>query len=485
MKKSICEIDNKNGQGTGFFCSIPDGNENLKVLITNNHLIDKKILENGEKILLKLNEDKVEKTILLNEKRKMYTNKNYDVTIIEIFPEKDYIEDFINFLELDELVLDETPKTNKKSIYTLHYPKSSSEESKALVSYGIVREINSDNYDIIHYSCKSSGSSGAPLLMLSSNKVIGIHREAMARYKFNKGTFLKFPINEYLENKNIIKNNKKELTKKEIYEIKYNEFIKDFKNNKYSNILFMIGGGVNFSKESIIFKNKEEYYEQLNDQGIFQFDNFLEKPEDFYEFMKSLNLDKLEPNIFYKFMNFFVKKNLVKYIFTQNVDGLEIKAKIPPEKVVFVHGNSMTGHCPQCENTVSIEAIKEGIENQKVYFCPTCNGPCKPNIVFFGESLPEEFFNKIEECKDIDLIIIIGTDLTVSPFSEIPELTNKNAYKLLFNDVEVGKYQYENLDEKSLLILGENQENIKKFLNDVNLLNEYKDFLEKEYGEEL
>ena len=59
-------------------------------------------------------------------------------------------------------------------------------------------------------------------------------------------------------------------------------------------------------------------------------------------------------------------------------------------------------------------------------------------------------------------------------------LLNKNVYKLLFNDGEVGNYQYENLEEKSLLILGENKKNIKNFLNDINLLNEYIDFLEKE-----
>ena len=214
-------------------------------------------------------------------------------------------------------------------------------------------------------------------------------------------------------------------------------------------------------------------------------EHFLKEPEDFYEFMKNLNLGKLKPNIYYKFINFFIKKNLVKYIFTQNVDGLEIKAKIPKEKVIFVHGNSFTGHCPQCRKSVNIDKINEGIEKQKVYLCPNCSGPCKPNIVFFGESLPKEFFLKIEECKDIDLIIAIGTYLSVAPFSNIPELTNKNAYKLLFNDAEVGHFQYDNLEEKSLLILGENKTNIRRFLNDINLLNEYLDFLQKEYDEEL
>ena len=103
MKTSICIIDNKNGQETGFFCSIPYGNEKLQVLITNNHVIDKTKLENGEEVILKLNAGKVQKTIFLNSKRKMYTNKKYDTTMIELFPKNDGLEDICKFLELDEL----------------------------------------------------------------------------------------------------------------------------------------------------------------------------------------------------------------------------------------------------------------------------------------------------------------------------------------------------------------------------------------------
>ena len=94
------------------------------------------------------------------------------------------------------------------------------------------------------------------------------------------------------------------------------------------------------------------------------------------------------------------------------------------------------------------------------------------------------FFKKLKNV-NIDLIIAIGTYLTLSPFSNIPELTNKKAYKVLFNDAEFGNYPYDNLEEKSLLILGENKTNIRRFLNDINLLNEYLDFLQEEYGEEL
>ena len=68
MKKSIYTIDNKNGQGTGFFCYIPYENENLQLLITNNHVIDETILENGEEIIVELNEGQFQRSLFLNSK---------------------------------------------------------------------------------------------------------------------------------------------------------------------------------------------------------------------------------------------------------------------------------------------------------------------------------------------------------------------------------------------------------------------------------
>ena len=76
MKNSICKIENKNGDGTGFFCEI----SNKKLLITNNHVIDEKILKKSNTIRVKLN-DNEKKDIIIKD---YYTSEKYDTTIIEI-----------------------------------------------------------------------------------------------------------------------------------------------------------------------------------------------------------------------------------------------------------------------------------------------------------------------------------------------------------------------------------------------------------------
>ena len=199
LKNSICKIENKNGNGTGFFCYIPYKKEKLKVLITNNHIINEEIIKENDKIQVSINDNKKYKIIELKNK-KIYTNKNYDITIIEIKSENiDY------FLELDEEILNQDIiSINNKSVYILQYPNSL-EGQKAAVSYGIIKGIK-DEYNIIHYCCTENGSSGSPIMNLFNNKIIGIHKESVKDKNYNRGTLLKYPINKYKQyfNNNII-----------------------------------------------------------------------------------------------------------------------------------------------------------------------------------------------------------------------------------------------------------------------------------------
>ena len=283
------------------------------------------------------------------------------------------------------------------------------------------------------------------------------------------------------------------LTEPEINYIKYKNFIHNFKNKNFKKILFMVGAGIStsagipdFRSETGLFKQLQKKYKLDKQEEFFTKKTFLKNPEYFYDFLKDFNLDKYTPTIAHMYMNFLIKKNnIVKYIFTQNIDGLEKKANIPNEKIIYAHGNFNKGHCAQCNNNIDINIIKNGIKNNKIIKCPKCNGPCKPKIVFYGEKLPKIFFEKMDEIKlkkDIDLIIIMGTSLNVVPFTDIPKLVNPNVYKVLFNLEKVGKYSYDKLTENSLFIQGTIDNNIIMFLKDVNLYNEFCEFISMEYN---
>ena len=132
MEKCICRIYCSDGsKGTGFFCRIPFPDSNdyknpLKVLITNNHILNQKDIEKGRKIEIFINDENIYKSIFIDENRLAYTLEDpIDVTFIEIKPKDNIDED--SYLELDDNVFD-INKINsylQNTVYLLHYPKGS------------------------------------------------------------------------------------------------------------------------------------------------------------------------------------------------------------------------------------------------------------------------------------------------------------------------------------------------------------------------
>ena len=194
IEKSICKIYCKDGsQGTGFFCYIKNKKgKKYRVLITNNHIIGHNQINEKQKLTISFNNEKEIEELNLDANKNIYTNKDYDITIIEL-KEKEFNNKL--FLEIDDRVYLENSKNmfNKKSVYIIQYPK----EHGASVSYGIIKRINEKN-GIEHLCHTSQGSSGSPIINLDNNKVLAVHYSAMENRNFNKGTFLNAPINDFL-----------------------------------------------------------------------------------------------------------------------------------------------------------------------------------------------------------------------------------------------------------------------------------------------
>ena len=91
MENCICKIyKNGGGKGTGFFCNIKYNNYNIPVMMTNNHVIDEKYINENKIINISISDNKEIKNIKINKERIIYTNEEYDTTIIEI-KENQYI----------------------------------------------------------------------------------------------------------------------------------------------------------------------------------------------------------------------------------------------------------------------------------------------------------------------------------------------------------------------------------------------------------
>jgi NAD-dependent SIR2 family protein deacetylase len=235
-------------------------------------------------------------------------------------------------------------------------------------------------------------------------------------------------------------------------------------------------------------------------EAIFDIDFFRHNPYPFVQLASELWPGKANgpvPTLTHIFFQLLEQKKLLKRIYTQNIDGLEYLANVDEDYIIECHGHFRTASCIKCKQaTKNIESVRQLIVVDKmVPLCPRCEKPIagrstnsnntgvivgetesqhaaerekknnttkrqhqhqlnskrgyiKPDIVFFGEGLPDRFHTVLRNDIHsglIDCCLIIGTSLQVAPVNQIPSMiynkssTNKKKCKrILFNKEYVG-----------------------------------------------
>jgi len=122
----------------------------------------------------------------------------------------------------------------------------------------------------------------------------------------------------------------------------------------------------------------------------------------------------------------------------KNIDCLDREAGVPAEKTIEAHGSFAKSSCIDCHSAFPNDSMWKHVNEKKVPHClrPDCGGLVKPNIVFFGEGLPPEFFQSRDILRKADLCLVLGTSLSVQPFASLPELVF--APRVLINKEQVG-----------------------------------------------
>ncbi|XP_053393570.1 NAD-dependent protein deacetylase sirtuin-1-like [Mercenaria mercenaria] len=157
----------------------------------------------------------------------------------------------------------------------------------------------------------------------------------------------------------------------------------------------------------------------------------------FFKFAKEIYPGQFEPSRSHKFIKLIEDHGKLLRNYTQNIDTLEQVAGI--KNVIQCHGSFATATCMTCHHKCSSDDIREKIMDQVIPMCPKCEpqtpqSVLKPDIVFFGESLPEEFHHQMSVDKDdCDLLIVIGSSLKVRPVALIPNSLPAHVPQILIN----------------------------------------------------
>ncbi|OTA07879.1 hypothetical protein A9Z42_0088000 [Trichoderma parareesei] len=217
------------------------------------------------------------------------------------------------------------------------------------------------------------------------------------------------------------------------------------KSGKARRIVVMTGAGISTAAGIPDFRSpKTGLYSNLARlnlpyaEAVFDIAYFRKRPEPFYVLAQELYPGKFHPTISHAFIALLAEKGLLQMLFTQNIDCLERAAGVPADKIVEAHGSFATQRCIECKVEFPDEHMKAHVLRGDVPRCGECKGLVKPDITFFGEALPRAFSEKSHHTVMADLVLIIGTSLTVYPFASLPEMARKETPRVLFNMEKVG-----------------------------------------------
>lgn len=164
---------------------------------------------------------------------------------------------------------------------------------------------------------------------------------------------------------------------------------------------------------------------------------FRTKPDQFFEWFRPLARQMFEarPNAAHMSLVRLEERGYVKSIITQNIDTLHQKSG--SGTVIEMHGTMQTLTCTQCYHQVQAEAyIAKFVETGDKPRCPKCNQVLKPDVILFGEQLPQAAWYKAQrQARSCDLMIVAGSSLEVLPVAGLPmQALDRGAHLIIINN---------------------------------------------------
>lgn len=239
------------------------------------------------------------------------------------------------------------------------------------------------------------------------------------------------------------------------------------KSHPGAEVIFMVGAGISTSCGIPDFRSPGTgLYHNLArlhlpyPEAVFDVDFFQSDPLPFYTLAKELYPGNFEPSKFHYFLKLLQDRNVLRRIYTQNIDTLERQAGIRDDLVIEAHGSFAHCHCIACGKVFPQHVFKSKLSEDPIkdfVKCDACDELIKPAIVFFGEDLPDSFSETwSSDCKWLrektrtsnnpergqePLVIVVGTSLAVYPFASLPGEIPRKVKRVLCNLETVGDFK--------------------------------------------
>jgi NAD-dependent deacetylase len=173
-------------------------------------------------------------------------------------------------------------------------------------------------------------------------------------------------------------------------------------------------------------------WENVDPMEVAHIDAWRRDPDRFWSFYGErfgMLVDK-EPNEAHLVVAELERRGLVRAVITQNIDRLHRAAGT--ERLIEVHGSIEHSVCLDCGGRLPLGRVVAQLDaHDGAPECPACFTPLKPDVVLFGELLPERALSEAQALAlDADLMICVGSSLEVYPVAGLPALTRGAGGKL-------------------------------------------------------
>ncbi len=226
---------------------------------------------------------------------------------------------------------------------------------------------------------------------------------------------------------------------------KYSRCFEEIGNAKKVTVL--TGAGISTLSGIADFRGENGFYSQgdtlygVKREKIFDINFFHERPEVFFHYAKEYLYPMLDktPSAAHLTLAKMQEKGLLGTIYTQNIDVLHSKAGSEP--VVELHGTLAKHYCTGCRTFYETDTVRKIAEQNRIPRCEKCNSLIKPEVVFFGEGLNEsDLKSAYRDCGTSDILIVLGSSLTVFPVAGLPGEATVNRKKLVIVNAQSTSY---------------------------------------------
>ncbi len=225
------------------------------------------------------------------------------------------------------------------------------------------------------------------------------------------------------------------------------------------------GAGISVESGIPPFRGENGLWNKYSPE-LLDINNFYANPVSSWKLIKEIFydfFDRAEPNAAHIVLAKMEQKGWLHSVITQNIDNLHQKAG--SREVYEFHGNSRELVCNKCSRVYPADSIDLSILPPK---CEHCGAVLKPNIVFFGEGIPEPAgSNSFAEAIESDVFILIGTTGEIMPASLIPYEAKKNHKKIIEVNVLPSAYTNTITD---IFLQGKATEIMKKLYDEIQSL---------------